>query len=100
MTIELGGFLALGGLIIGLFVWLRQDVNRVRSELGDEIKGVRREMSELQDRLETRIGAVELRIGAVELRIGALEQRMAHLEGLLDGLREAIVARARHPDAA
>ena len=93
MTIELGGFLALGGLIIGLFVWLRQDVNRVRSELGDEIKGVRREMSELQDRLETRIGAVEL-------RIGALEQRMAHLEGLLDGLREAIVARARHPDAA
>ena len=100
MTIELGGFLALGGLIIGLFVWLRQDVNRVRSELGDEIKGVRREMSELQDRLETRIGAVELRIGAVELRIGSLEQRMAHLEGLLDGLREAIVARARHPDAA
>ena len=32
--------------------------------------------------------------------MGNLEQRMAHLEGLLDGLREAIVARARHHDAA
>ena len=65
----------------------------MRNEIGEEIKGVRRDMSELQDRLETRIGAVEQ-------RMGNLEQRMAHLEGLLDGLREAIVARARHPDAA
>ena len=54
-------------------------------------------MSELQDRLETRIGAVEQRMGNLEQRMA---HRMAHLEGLLDGLREAIVARARHPDAA
>ncbi len=42
-------------------------------------------------RLENRL---DVRISALESRIGELRERMAHLEGLLEGLREAITRRA------
>ena len=50
-------FIALAGLLIGLFAWLRQDIR----ELGQ-------------------------RVGNLEERMGQLEQRMARLEGLIEGL--------------
>ena len=34
------------------------------------------------------------RIGGLESQFGELRERMAHLEGLLEGLREAITGRA------
>ena len=34
-------------------------------------------------------------INALRGEIGTLRERMAHLEGLMEGLREAIVGRAR-----
>ena len=43
-------------------------------------------------RLETRLDA---RISAVESQLGELRERMAHLEGLLEGLREAITGRVK-----
>ena len=52
-------------LLVGLFAWLRQD-----------------------------IGRLDNRIIAVESRIAELHGRMSHLEGLLEGLREAISGRA------
>ena len=64
MTIELGGFLGLAALLIGLFAWLRQDMSHLR----DDIK-------QLAD------------------RVGRLEHSQAKLEGLLEGLREAITGR-------
>lgn len=73
MTIEIGGFLALATLMIGLFAWLRQDMGELRREIG----GLRREMDGLRG------------------EIAELRERMARLEGLLDGLREAVAARAR-----
>ena len=75
MTIEIGGFLGLAALMIGLFAWLRQDVAGVESRLGE------------------RIDAVEKRIDAVESRLAAIEHGQAKLEGLLEGLREAISGR-------
>ena len=66
MTIEIGGFLALATLMIGLFAWLRQDMGELRREIA-ELCG----------------------------EIAELRERMARLEGLLDGLREAVAARAR-----
>jgi len=66
MTIEIGGFLALATLMIGLFAWLRQDMGELRREIA-ELRG----------------------------EIAELRERMARLEGLLDGLREAVAARAR-----
>lgn len=57
---------ALAGLMIGLFAWLRQDVRELRQEM--------REM-----RQET----------------AGLRERMSRLEGTLDGLREAVVVSVR-----
>ena len=64
MTIELGGFLSIAALLVGLFAWLRQDITR----LGD-------------------------RISAVEQGQAEIRERLARLEGLLEGLREAITSR-------
>ena len=64
MAIEIGGFAALGALMVGLFARLRTDIVR----LGDRI-----------DRLDERLRAVE--------------HGQAKLEGLLEGLREAISGR-------
>ena len=64
MTIELGGFLSIAALLIGLFAWLRQDMSHLR----DDVK-------QLAD------------------RVGRLEHSQAKLEGLLEGLREAITGR-------
>ena len=57
---------ALAGLMIGLFAWLRQDVRELRQEM--------REM-----RQET----------------AGLRERMSRLKGTLDGLREAVAAGIR-----
>ena len=64
MVIEIGGFLALAALMVGLFAWLRTDIVR----LGDRI-----------DRLDERLWGVE--------------HGQAKLEGPLEGLREAISGR-------
>ena len=68
MSIELGGFLGLAALLIGLFAWLRQDVARMEMRLGD-------------------------RLTAVEHGQTGLRERLARLEGLLEGLREAVTGR-------
>ena len=43
-------------------------------------------------RLESRLDG---KIEALSTQLGELRERMAHLEGLLEGLREAITGRAR-----
>ena len=68
MTIEIGGFIGLAALMVGLFAWLRQDINR----------------------LETRLSKVESRMDA---QTSELRERMAKLGGLLEGLRESITGR-------
>ena len=50
-------------------------------------RGLRQDMAQLETRLDERIGRLES-------QIGELRERMAHLEGLLEGLREAITGRA------
>lgn len=51
-------------------------------------------MARLETRLGGRISALEGRIHGLEAQIGELRERMARLEGLLEGLREAITGRA------
>ena len=68
MMIETGGFLALAALMIGLFAWLRADISR------------------LDERLDKRMDVLDGRLRAVE-------HGQARLEGLLEGLREAISGR-------
>ena len=66
MAVEIGGFVGLAALLVGLFAWLRQDIAR----LGERVSSLERGQT-------------------------ALRERMAKLEGLLEGLREAITGRSR-----
>ena len=61
---------ALAGLILTSSRGLRQDMTRMESRLDGKISGL-------------------------ESQIGELRERMAHLEGLLEGLREAITGRVK-----
>ena len=65
---EVAGFTGLAALLLGLLAWLRSGVARVERRLGERL-----------DRLDR---------GRSDLR-----ERMAKLEGLLEGLREAIAGR-------
>lgn len=82
MTIELGGFLSIAALLIGLFAWLRQDMQAQMGTLRGEIAGLRDEITGLRGE-----------ITEIRTEISQLRERMAHLEGLLEGLREAITSR-------
>ena len=64
MDAEIGSFAALAVLMIGLFAWLRQDIRKL-----------------------------DTKTDALRNDLSALRERMAHLEGLLEGLREAITRR-------
>ena len=67
--------LTLAGLIMNSNRGLRQDMTQLRQD-----------MKQMESRLDGRITSVES-------QIGELRERMAHLEGLLEGLREAIAGR-------
>ena len=75
--------LAIGATLAGLILTsnrgLRQDI--------------RQDMARLESRLDGKISGLESRFDAVEHQFGELRERMAHLEGLLEGLREAITGR-------
>ena len=75
MTVELTGFIGLAALMTGVFAWMRLDMGRMEERIGDRF-----------ERLEARVAAIEVRLAAVELG-------QARLEGLLEGLREAIAGR-------
>ena len=81
MSAELIGILSVG---VALAALLLTSVNNLR----DEMRALREDMR----RTENRLDALEQRM---ETRLDALEQRMARLEGVLDGLREALFGRSR-----
>ena len=68
---------ALAGVILTSVRGLRQDMQAQIGGLRGEIAGLRGEIAE------------------VRAQIAQLRERMAHLEGLLEGLREAITGRVR-----
>ncbi len=71
---------ALAVLIVGLFAWLRLDARRMEDRLREDMR-----------RMEDRLREDNKRLAQ---EVSDLRERMAHLEGLLEGLREAIVAKA------
>ena len=70
----------LAGLILTSNRGLRQDMAGMESRLDERINGLKSQISELRERMAH--------------EIGELRERMAKLEGLLEGLREAISGRA------
>ena len=77
MSGELIAILAVGVALVGVIL---------TSLKGTETR-LREDMAKLESRLDGKLGALES-------QIGELRERMAHLEGLLEGLREAITGRA------
>ena len=95
MSIELAGILiailAVGATLAGLIVassrGLRQDMVRLESRLDARIDGLEARMRE---------GMKQMREDMKEMsdRLARVEHSQAKLEGLLEGLREAITGRA------
>ena len=105
--------IGLGLLSTGLFAWLRADMVKVEERLRADtvtIEGrLRIELISVEERLRADVAKVEegLRGNTAEVeerlradikqlddRVGRLEFGQAKLEGLLEGLREAIAGRA------
>ena len=70
MSVELIGIVTVGVALAGVIL--------------TSSRGLRQDMRRLDER-----------IGGLESQIGELRERMAHLEGLLEGLREAITGRVK-----
>lgn len=103
---------ALAVLMVGLFAWLRQDmggrIERLESRTNDRIDQLESRtndrIGQLESRTDQRFEQMEARINEkfdkvdgrfdrLESRLAAVEHGQAKLEGLLEGLREAIVGR-------
>ena len=80
MSVELIAILAAGVALAGVIL--------------TATRGLRQDMARLESRLDGSIKALESRFDGLERQFGELRERMAHLEGLLEGLREAITGRA------
>ena len=107
--------IGLAVLVSGLFAWLRADMVRMESRLNtrmderigssearmdERIGNSEARMDERFSRMDERFSRIEgqiqiLRDDVAELRteVVQLRERIAHLDGLLQGLREAISAR-------
>ena len=77
---------ALAGLIVGLFAWLRADIGALRKDLRGEMAAQGTELR----RLIAQQGGELARLAG---EVSKLRKRMARMEGLLEGLREAVAGR-------
>ena len=57
-------------------------------------RGLRQDMKQMEGRLEGQINDLRNEVNGLREEITGLRERMSHLEGLLEGLREAISGRA------
>ena len=81
---------ALAGLILTSSRGLRQDMAQLRRDMRDDIGKLESRLDERIDRLEARLRDDIKQLGD---RVGRMEHSQAKLEGLLEGLREAITGR-------
>ncbi len=110
MSIELAGILiailavgaTLGGLILATSRGLRQDIRQDMARLESRLDA---KIMESESRLDAKIDALDAKIDRLEARmredikqlsdrVARVEYSQAKLEGLLEGLREAITGRA------
>ena len=94
MSPELIGILTVGAILLSAGIGLAGLIITNGRALIKEIAAVesrlREEMKQSESHLRADIKKLDDRVAAVETRLSSLEQRVARLEGLLDGLREAV----------
>ena len=85
--------IALGAVIVGsnanLHVELRTEMQELRTEVRTEMQELRAEVRTEMQELRTE---VRTDIRSLDSRLSSVEQRLARAEGLLEGLRDAVVA--------
>ena len=82
--------LAVGATLAGLIL---SGQRAIRAELAAQRRDFSAEQTELRREIAAQRQEFSERFTALEQQIAELRERMAHLEGLLDGLREAIAIR-------
>ena len=82
---------ALAGLILTSTRGLRQDMAQLRRDMREDMGKLESRLDERIDRLEARLRDDIKQLGD---RVARMEHSQAKLEGLLEGLREAISGRA------
>lgn len=87
----------LGGLILTSNRGLRQDMAQMETRLQEDMKQVesrlREDMKQVEGRLREDMGQLRGDLRQLGDRVARLEHGQAKLEGLLEGLREAITGR-------
>ena len=81
---------ALAGLILTSSRGLRQDMGQLRRDMREDMGKLESRLDERIDRLEARLRDDIKQLGD---RVARMEHSQAKLEGLLEGLREAITGR-------
>ena len=71
----------------------------LRADMRTEFKAARADMQAQREETKTEFKAVRADMQALREEIISLRERVAHLEGLLEGLREAITGRRVAEDA-
>ena len=95
MSIELIGILTVGAALAAMNLATNLATLRsVRTEVRTDIRGVRDKLHGVRGELRGDIRAVDDRVRALDDRMRTQERSTAKLEGLLEGLREAVVVRA------
>ncbi len=84
------GQIALATLIVGLFAWLRADLTSSRKELRGDIQKQGAALGADIRKQGTRLRAD---ISLLGKEVAGLRERMAHMEGLLEGLRDAVAGK-------
>ena len=78
------------GAAIAILVAVGASFRSLRDELRAQRDELRRQGEDVRQRIDAQGEDLRRRIDAQGEQMGLLRERMAHLEGLLEGLREAI----------
>lgn len=84
------GQIALAALIGGLFAWLRADLASMRKELRGDMQ---KQRAELRGDIQEQGTKLQGDISLLGKEVAGLRERMAHMEGLLEGLRDAVTGK-------
>ena len=80
--------------IIAVGVGLAGLILNGQKNIREELRDFKVQVNERLDKMDTRLDQMDARFERLEARMGTMERQQAKLEGLLEGLREAISGRA------
>ena len=97
---EMITIIAVGIGLAGVIWYDRQLWRKAREKWEQEMRlddanvSLRKEINARLDQMDVRFDQMDARFEGLEARMGVMERQQAKLEGLLEGLREAISGRA------